>query len=435
MMIFLDMSLHFKVAEEYNAQSGETLSKNQVRNRWTNNVVKYASRAQSLGLRSLCQESVVTVPKMHDEADDPNIVTNPWCVPVWEDFLHFVCPECNLIEKDKATFIKHAFDQHPRVSEVSNADEEMDIKIECDSPVDNAMDQLEYVENEVEIKPTEIEIQHDMPLVDNAIEQPEGATNLKMKAQIISMGDNSKEESVQGAKCIKCVLCQEELSSKRNLLDHMKTIHGTEKLPKRVNCKICNKLFKRAYLSNHMKTVHEGVKDYCCELCGKSYTNPSTLLSHKKTQHEKKREFQCTKCEKNYDTKRLLKQHFDAIHLGLHRQCPECGKVFLYKHALNKHHRVVHLQIKDFPCGQCDKAFFYLHNWRDHVRNVHEGKMDPDAKCGICNKQFSHKHHVQRHINIVHKKLRPHKCDDCGEAFDRKLYLRNHQNKAHGKQD
>ena len=172
------MSFHFKVAEEYNAKSGETLSKNQVRNRWTNNVVKYASRAQSLGLRPHYQQSVVTVTKMCDEADDPNIVTNPWCVPVWEDFLHFVCPECNFIEKDKTTFIKHAFNQHPRVSEISNTDEELDIKIECDSPVDNAMDELENEETGIENKSTEIEIQS-LPLVDSAIQESEVAIKLK----------------------------------------------------------------------------------------------------------------------------------------------------------------------------------------------------------------------------------------------------------------
>ena len=172
------MSFHFKVAEEYSAQSGEILSKNQVKNRWTNKVVKYASQAQSFGLRPHYQEPVVTVTKVNDKVEDPSIIRNPWCVPVWEDFLHFVCPECNFIEKDKATFIKHAFNQHPRVLEISNTDEELDIKIECDSPVDNAMDELENEETGIENKSTEIEIQS-LPLVDNAIQESEVAIKLK----------------------------------------------------------------------------------------------------------------------------------------------------------------------------------------------------------------------------------------------------------------
>ena len=151
---------YFKVSEEYSALSGENLCKKKVRNRWVNRINKYAKEAnKSLGIRPHYQESANKVNEMS---------TNPWCVPLWEDFLHFVCPECNLIEKDKATFIKHAFDQHPRVSEVSNTDEEMDIKIECDSPVDNAMDELENEETGIENKSTEIEIQS-LPLVDNAI--------------------------------------------------------------------------------------------------------------------------------------------------------------------------------------------------------------------------------------------------------------------------
>ena len=161
--------LHFKVAKEYSAKSGETLSKKQVRNRYVNRVVKYASQAQSLGLGPSHQVSAIKVNKK---------LRNPWCVPVWEDFLHFVCPECNFIEKDKTTFIKHAFNQHPRVSEISNTDEELDIKIECDSPVDNAMDELENEETGIENKSTEIEIQS-LPLVDNAIQESEVAIKLK----------------------------------------------------------------------------------------------------------------------------------------------------------------------------------------------------------------------------------------------------------------
>ena len=195
------------------------MGKKQVKNRYVNRVVKYASQAQSLGLRPHYQEPVVTVTKVNDKVEDPNIIRNPWCVPVWEDFLRFVCPECYLIEKNKENFIKHAFEFHPRASEVSNHYEDEyespDINIGYQSPIDNAMEYLEnvaieinYPENqsepevklvehlgnvatEVEIKAKEIEVQSDQDKradpeeFDNANEQPEGATNLKMKTQII----------------------------------------------------------------------------------------------------------------------------------------------------------------------------------------------------------------------------------------------------------
>ena len=468
------------------------MSKKQVRNRYVNRVVKYASQAQSLGQGPNHQDAAIKVNR---------ISRNPWCVPVWEDFLRFVCPECYLIEKNKETFIKHAFEFHPRASEVSNHYEDEyespDINIGYQSPIDNAMEYLEnvaieinYPENqsehevrlvdhkvehlgnettEVEIKASEIEVQSDQDkiadrkLFDNSIEQSNVDTNIKMEAEIISMGDNLKEEKlVEGANGFKCGLCQEELSSVRNLMEHMKSIHEkisniskpnlnvkpsnpivksephtkhwhSKSTTRYVRCKVCSKILKRTSIKTHMETVHEGVRRYFCELCGKSYTSITNLKDHKMTQHEKKWEYKCSKCEKSYNTKRTLKQHFDAIHLKLNHQCTKCGKVFPYKGGLRKHDIVSHQKRKDYQCEHCGKEFFYDHSLNSHVRILHEGKIDPEAKCHICNKQLKRKSEIPRHIDLVHKKLRPFKCSYCDAAFAKKVYLKNHENKAHGK--
>ena len=508
-----------KVAEEYSAKSGEILGKKQVKNRYVNRVVKHASQTQSLDLGPNHQESTNKVNKGS---------RNPWCVPLWEDFLRFVCPECYLIEKNKETFIKHAFEFHPRASEVANhyedEHEDDDMKMECQSPIVNAMDYLEnvaieinypgnqsepevkLVENlgnvatEVEIKASENEVQSDQDkiadpdLFDNAIEQRKVDTNIKMEAEIISMGDNLKDKKlVEGANGFKCGLCQEELSSVRNLMEHMKSIHKkisniskpnikakpsnpivkskplenamenpkvkyecTICDPKKlfctlekfqahtkhwhsksttsyVRCKVCSKILKRTSIKTHMDTVHEGVRRFFCELCGNSYTSGPALRNHIKAQHEKKWEYKCSKCERSYNTKATLKQHFNAHHLKIFHQCTKCGKVFPYKTGLRKHDIVAHQKRKDYQCYHCGKEFYYVHSLNNHIKILHEGKIDPEAKCHICNKQFPRKSQIQRHIDIVHKKLRPYKCNDCDAAFDRKSYLRNHENKAHGK--
>ena len=284
-----------------------------------------------------------------------------------------------------------------------------------------------------------------------------------MEAEIISMGDNSKAEKlVEESNGFKCGLCQEELSSVRNLMEHMKSIHEkisniskpnikakpsnpivksklhtkhwhSKSTTSFVRCKVCSKILKRSSIKTHMETVHEGVKRYFCELCGNSYTSSNALLNHIKAQHEKKWEYKCSRCERSYNTKATLKQHFDAHHLKINHQCTKCGKVFPYKTGLRKHDIVSHQKRKDYQCYHCGKEFYYVHSLNSHVRILHEGKVDPEAKCHICNKQLRRKGQLQRHIDIVHKKLRPYKCNDCDAAFDRIAYLRNHQNKAHGK--
>ena len=43
---------------------------------------------------------------------------NPWKVSKLEDFLYFCCPECNVKDKSKDFFIKHALDHHPKAKDI-----------------------------------------------------------------------------------------------------------------------------------------------------------------------------------------------------------------------------------------------------------------------------------------------------------------------------
>ena len=42
---------------------------------------------------------------------------SPWCVKNIEEFLYFVCPECEMKDQCKELFVKHALDQHPNARE------------------------------------------------------------------------------------------------------------------------------------------------------------------------------------------------------------------------------------------------------------------------------------------------------------------------------
>ena len=39
---------------------------------------------------------------------------NNWSVTNVDDFLYYCCPECNTLHKNKDSFLKHAFIQHPK---------------------------------------------------------------------------------------------------------------------------------------------------------------------------------------------------------------------------------------------------------------------------------------------------------------------------------
>ena len=46
--------------------------------------------------------------------DMDEVLTNPWAVKNLNDFLYFCCPECNVKDQSKESFLKHALDKHPK---------------------------------------------------------------------------------------------------------------------------------------------------------------------------------------------------------------------------------------------------------------------------------------------------------------------------------
>ena len=139
---------------------------------------------------------------------------NPWKVSKLEDFLYFCCPECNVKDKSKDFFIKHALDHHPKAKDILLENSEFFKTIIENSNVkdfssDNVDENLE-------------EDSHN----DSNFEK-----YLKCKVKIESINDKKHEE--------KCYY--EE-----------KKVHSKEILKK-----------------NAIRIVHENSKINCCETCGK----------------------------------------------------------------------------------------------------------------------------------------------------------------------
>ena len=56
----------------------------------------------------------------------------------------------------------------------------------------------------------------------------------------------------------------------------------------------CGKSFTTLLsLKNHIKTVHEGIKDYICESCNKAFSHLDNLRVHTRTVHEGHRDYMC----------------------------------------------------------------------------------------------------------------------------------------------
>ena len=62
-------------------------------------------------------------------------------------------------------------------------------------------------------------------------------------------------------------------------------------------------------LKQHVKAVHENIREHACNSCGKRFLQKNKLKRHTETVHEKIRVFKCDSCGKTFGMKGKLTSH------------------------------------------------------------------------------------------------------------------------------
>ena len=82
-------------------------------------------------------------------------------------------------------------------------------------------------------------------------------------------------------------------------------------------------------LKNHVLNIHEGIKDYKCDICGYLTWESCRLKTHINVVHEGKKNYQCDRCEKSFGYLTHLKNHISVVHEGIKKfECSFCSKTF-----------------------------------------------------------------------------------------------------------
>ena len=135
---------------------------------------------------------------------------------------------------------------------------------------------------------------------------------------------------------------------------------------KKIQCDICQKLFKKKYKLTEHKKFHSDEKKFQCESCGKCFVQSCDLKRHERT-HTGEKPFQCKTCNKSFAQSYSLNEHRN-IHTGeKHFQCDVCSKRFGTKNYLRVHKKI-HTGERSFKCKTCNKGFIQSNDLKKHER-------------------------------------------------------------------
>ena len=160
--------------------------------------------------------------------------------------------------------------------------------------------------------------------------------------------------------------------------------------------------------NNERRDKHEGNHTKECDICGKEFTNKSSLYKHKRFVHILTPSLEC--------------------------DYPGCGRKFKVQGLLNRHsavHSTVDLKLE---CNQCNKRFKHQIALKRHQTWFHSGKSLP---CNWPGCEFTSKYwfRVEKH-QLTHRPERNYVCEwpECGKTYKTKEYLSAHM-KTHTRTD
>ena len=172
-------------------------------------------------------------------------------------------------------------------------------------------------------------------------------------------------------------------------------------LQKRFLCNLCNYgTDGKSALKDHVNAVHLGLRPYKCDKCNYASADNGSLKRHVRVKHGTQ-PYPCRDCSSAFEDKADLIKHKIEHHGQKVFRCKKCDFTARYKNQVIKHIRCIHEGLKSYKCDQCPYSAGFLYAVTSH-KEVHHGGLR-DKRCPHCDYVTFTTGMLNRHIRQVHK--------------------------------
>ena len=195
---------------------------------------------------------------------------------------------------------------------------------------------------------------------------------------------------------------QEGDAWKRKLKHHKESVQRSGN--KKYKCEQCHySSTKRGVIKNHVKEVHDKIKDHVCEECGYAASRRRSLMRHWEAVHKLgDKKFKCEKCSYSSAEKKKLEYHYISAHnMGEKFRCEKCPYSTARRDTLKEHTKEVHDKIRSHVCGECEYAAKRNKTLKNHIQSIH--KIGAKRfKCVLCHYKSNRRQDLSKHVENVH---------------------------------